>query len=56
MKEFVLIFRNSANPGGQPSPEQMQEIMSNWMNSITLSNTENEKKSLKKEISKLSPY
>lgn len=32
MKEFVLVFRNSENPNAKPSPEQMQEIMTNWMN------------------------
>lgn len=32
MKEFVLIFRNSVNPNATPSPEQMQQIMTNWMN------------------------
>ena len=31
MKEFVLIFRNS-NTGSKPSPEQMQEVMTAWMN------------------------
>ncbi|MEW6005943.1 MAG: YciI family protein [Stygiobacter sp.] len=32
MKEFVLIFRNSDNPHFKPSPEQMQQVMTNWMN------------------------
>ncbi|MDB5285053.1 MAG: transcription initiation protein [Mucilaginibacter sp.] len=32
MKEFVLIFRNSNNPDFKPSPEQMQEVMTAWMN------------------------
>lgn len=32
MKEFVLIFRNSDNPHFKPSPEQMQEVMTTWMN------------------------
>jgi hypothetical protein len=32
MKEFVLIFRNSINPDATPSPEQMQQVMTNWMN------------------------
>ncbi len=32
MKEFVLIFRNSNNPDLKPSPEQMQEVMTSWMN------------------------
>lgn len=32
MKEFVLIFRNSVNPVGKPSPEQMQQLMTDWMN------------------------
>jgi hypothetical protein len=32
MKEFVFIFRNSDNPTFKPSPEQMQEVMTNWMN------------------------
>ena len=31
MKEFVFIFRNS-NPEITPSPEQIQEIMTAWMN------------------------
>lgn len=31
MKEFVLIFRNSANPDFKPSPEQMQQFMTDWM-------------------------
>ena len=32
MKDFVLVFRNSNNPDFKPSPEQMQEVMSSWMN------------------------
>ena len=32
MKEFVLVFRNSVNPDAKPSPEQMQQVMTNWMN------------------------
>ena len=32
MKEFVFIFRNSDNPNFKPSPEQMQEVMTSWMN------------------------
>ncbi len=32
MKEFVLIFRNSVSPNAKPSPEQMQQVMTNWMN------------------------
>ncbi len=32
MKEFVLIFRNSNNPGATPSPEQMQDVMTTWRN------------------------
>ncbi len=32
MKEFVLIFRTSHNPDFTPSPEQMQEGLTNWMN------------------------
>jgi hypothetical protein len=32
MKEFVLVFRNSNNPDFKPSLEQMQEMMSTWMN------------------------
>lgn len=31
MKEFVLIFRNSANPDAKPSPEQMQKVLTDWM-------------------------
>ncbi len=31
MKEFVFIFRNSANPFATQSPEQMQKIMTGWM-------------------------
>ncbi|RFM31843.1 YciI family protein [Chitinophaga silvisoli] len=32
MKEFVLIFRNSVQEGGNPSPEQMQQLLTDWMN------------------------
>jgi hypothetical protein len=32
MKEFVLIFRNSNNPDFKPSPAQLQEVMTTWMN------------------------
>lgn len=32
MKEFVFIYRNSNTPGFKPSPEQMQEVMTSWMN------------------------
>lgn len=32
MKEFVLIFRNSNTPDFKPSPSQMQEVASTWMN------------------------
>lgn len=32
MKDFVLIFRNSTNASAQPSPEQMQQMLSSWMN------------------------
>ncbi len=32
MKEFVFIFRNSSNPNFTPSPEQMQEVTTSWMN------------------------
>lgn len=32
MKEFVLVFRNSVNPDAKPSPEQMQQVLTNWMN------------------------
>ncbi|PWG80577.1 YciI family protein [Pararcticibacter amylolyticus] len=31
MKEFVLIFRNSVTEGFKPSPEQMQQLMTDWM-------------------------
>ena len=34
MKEFVLIFRNSMNEGFKPSPEQMQQVLTDWMNWI----------------------
>lgn len=32
MKEFVLIFRNSVSPDFKPSPEQMQQVLTDWMN------------------------
>ena len=32
MKEFVLIFRTTTNPDFQPSVEQMQQMMTSWMN------------------------
>jgi hypothetical protein len=32
MKEFVLVFRDSNNLDFKPSPEQMQEVLSSWMN------------------------
>lgn len=32
MKEFVLIFRNSMNEDFKPSPEQMQQLLTDWMN------------------------
>ena len=32
MKEFVLVFRTCNNPDFTPSPEQMQEGLTNWMN------------------------
>jgi len=32
MKEFVLLFRDGNNPDFKPSPEQMQEVLSDWMN------------------------
>ena len=31
MKEFILIFRDSAKSGYQPSPAEMQEVMTQWM-------------------------
>lgn len=31
MKEFVLIFRNSVNEDFTPSPEQMPQVMTDWM-------------------------
>ncbi len=31
MKEFALIFRNPV-PETKPSPEQMQQMLTNWMN------------------------
>ena len=33
MKEFVLVFRaSSAQPANQPSPEQLQAILTSWQN------------------------
>lgn len=32
MKEFVLVFRTSNNLDFTPSPEQMQEGLTNWIN------------------------
>jgi hypothetical protein len=32
MKEFALVFRNSVNPDIKPSPEQMQQVLTEWMN------------------------
>lgn len=32
MKEFVFIYRISDNPDFKPSPEQMQESLTSWMN------------------------
>jgi len=32
MKEFVLIFRTSDNPDYSPSPDEMQEGLTKWMN------------------------
>jgi hypothetical protein len=32
MKEFVLVFRTFDNPEFTASPEQMQEMLTNWMN------------------------
>ncbi|RXK85322.1 YciI family protein [Filimonas effusa] len=32
MKEFVLIFRNSVDPASKLSPEQMQQLLNDWMN------------------------
>ncbi|RXF69382.1 YciI family protein [Arcticibacter tournemirensis] len=32
MKEFILIFRNSVTEGTKPSPEQMQQLLTDWMN------------------------
>ena len=31
MKEFVLIYRSNADPAKRPSPEQMQQGFSRWM-------------------------
>lgn len=32
MKDFLLIFRNSQEPEKTNSPEQMQQLMQQWMN------------------------
>jgi hypothetical protein len=32
MKEYVLIFRTSPNGGFKPSPEQVQQMMTSWIN------------------------
>ncbi len=32
MKEFVLIFRTTPNPDFKPSAEQVQQMMTTWMN------------------------
>lgn len=32
MKEFALVFRNDLNPEITPSPEQMQHLLTEWMN------------------------
>jgi len=32
MKEFSLIFRTSPNPDFNPTPAQMQEMMTGWSN------------------------
>lgn len=32
MKEFVFLFRNSTTPADAPSPEQMQQVITDWMN------------------------
>ena len=32
MKEFALVFRNNLNPDITPSPEQMQQVLTDWMN------------------------
>lgn len=32
MNEFVFIFRNSVSEGARPSPEQMQQLLTEWMN------------------------
>lgn len=34
MNEFALIFRNEQDPDAQFSPEQMQNILSQWRNWI----------------------
>lgn len=31
MKDYVLIFRNSHNPNAVPSPGQMQQVLTSWM-------------------------
>ncbi len=31
MNEFALIFRNSVNEDFTPSPEQMQQLLTDWM-------------------------
>lgn len=32
MKEFILLYRNPVSPATQPSPEQMKDSMTEWMN------------------------
>jgi hypothetical protein len=32
MKEFALIYRTSKNPDFTPTPAQMQEMMTSWLN------------------------
>lgn len=32
MKEFVMIYRMTENPDFKPTPAQMQEMMTGWMN------------------------
>lgn len=32
MKEFVFVFKSNVNANDKPSPEQMQRIMTDWMN------------------------
>ena len=35
MKEYMMIFRNKKNDGGEtPSPEQMQDVMKQWQSWI----------------------